>query len=185
MTRNGMTTSTMPLHVLITGESDGYYSDYVREPVRHFCRCLAEGFAYQGEYSEFHKGKRGEPTTLLPLLAFVSFLQNHDQIGNRAFGNRISQLSSAHALRAAMEILLRRGRERLVQDPPVMADPARLDEHAERRRRRQRRDLVAVGEDARRRGCEVTQVPKPGAVTGAKPAPVPRCAPRARSRPTS
>lgn len=101
-------------HVLITGESDGYYSDYVREPVRHFCRCLAEGFAYQGEYSEFHKGKRGEPTTLLPLLAFVSFLQNHDQIGNRAFGERIVQLGPGQAVRAVMEILL------LAPAPPLL-----------------------------------------------------------------
>src|SRR5579863_9157148 len=42
------------LHVLITGEHDGYYSDYAHEPLRHLCRCLSEGFAYQGEHSEFH-----------------------------------------------------------------------------------------------------------------------------------
>lgn len=94
------------MHVLLTGESDGYYADYNPEPVRKLCRCLTEGFAYQGEYSEFHSLKRGEPSARLPPSAFVSFLQNHDQVGNRAFGERIGQLAPAQALKAAMEILL-------------------------------------------------------------------------------
>jgi len=94
------------LHVLLTGESDGYYSDYGRQPLRHLCRCLAEGFAFQGEYSEFHRANRGELAARLPASAFVSFLQNHDQVGNRAFGERILQLAPAHAVKAAMEILL-------------------------------------------------------------------------------
>ena len=51
MPPNGMTTFTMPLHVLATGETDGYYADYAGEPVRLLGRCLAEGFAYQGEAS--------------------------------------------------------------------------------------------------------------------------------------
>jgi maltooligosyltrehalose trehalohydrolase len=94
------------LHVLLTGESDGYYGDYSGQPMKYLCRCLTEGFAYQGEYSEFHHGNRGEPSSGLPPSAFVSFLQNHDQVGNRAFGERIGQITSAVALKAAMEILL-------------------------------------------------------------------------------
>jgi maltooligosyltrehalose trehalohydrolase len=94
------------LHVVITGESDGYYSDYARQPLGQLCRCLAEGFAYQGDYSEFHGADRGEPSAELPPSAFVSFLQNHDQVGNRAFGERILQLAPPQALRAALEILL-------------------------------------------------------------------------------
>jgi maltooligosyltrehalose trehalohydrolase len=94
------------VHVLITGECDGYYSDYVQQPMRHLCRCLTEGFAFQGEYSDFHHAPRGEPSKSLPPSAFVSFLQNHDQIGNRAFGDRITQLAPPNALKAAMEILL-------------------------------------------------------------------------------
>jgi maltooligosyltrehalose trehalohydrolase len=94
------------MHVLLTGESDGYYSDYAREPVRHLCRCLAEGFAYQGEYSEYHGAQRGEPSQELPPAAFISFLQNHDQVGNRALGERIAQLAPVNMLKAAMEILL-------------------------------------------------------------------------------
>jgi len=102
------------MHVLITGESDGYYSDYAREPVRHLCRCLAEGFAYQGEYSEYHGAQRGEPSKELPPSAFISFLQNHDQVGNRAFGERIAQLAPAPVLKATMEILL------LAPAPPLL-----------------------------------------------------------------
>ena len=102
------------MHVLITGESNGYYSDYARQPLRHLCRCLTEGFAYQGEYSEYHSAPRGEATTGLPPSAFVSFLQNHDQVGNRAFGDRISTLARPEALKAAMEILL------LAPSPPLI-----------------------------------------------------------------
>ena len=102
------------VHVLLTGESDGYYSDYVGNPISHLCRCLTEGFAYQGGYSEFHAAQRGEPSKDLPPTAFISFLQNHDQIGNRAFGERIAQLATPDSLKAAMEILL------LAPQPPML-----------------------------------------------------------------
>lgn len=101
-------------HVLLTGESDGYYSDYSHDPIRYLCRCLAEGFAYQGDYSAYHGSHRGEPTQSLPPAAFISFLQNHDQVGNRAFGERITKLAEPQALRAAMEILL------LAPQPPML-----------------------------------------------------------------
>ena len=102
------------LHVLLTGESDGYYSDYVKDPMGNLCRSLREGFVYQGDYSEYHGEHRGEPSRDLPPSAFVSFLQNHDQIGNRAFGDRITRLTSPAALKAAMEILL------LAPAPPLL-----------------------------------------------------------------
>jgi len=94
------------VHVLLTGESDGYYSDYVGDPMGHLCRCLKEGFAFQGDYSEYHSSNRGESSDNLPPTAFVSFLQNHDQVGNRAFGERITQHAAPRQLKAAMEILL-------------------------------------------------------------------------------
>jgi len=94
------------LHVLLTGETDGYYSDYGADAISQLGRCLAEGFAFQGDYSKFHKAERGEPSAGLPPLCFVDFLQNHDQIGNRAFGERIARLTNTEALRAAMSILL-------------------------------------------------------------------------------
>jgi maltooligosyltrehalose trehalohydrolase len=95
------------VHRLITGESDGYYRDYPR-PLHSLGRCLAEGFAYQGETSEHRGGRRrGEPSRQLPPTAFVSFLQNHDQIGNRAFGERITELCpDPAALDAATAIVM-------------------------------------------------------------------------------
>jgi maltooligosyltrehalose trehalohydrolase len=102
------------LHVLLTGETDGYYADYAPDPMRYLCRCLREGFAYQGDYSEYHGENRGEPSTHLPPSAFLSFLQNHDQVGNRAFGERISQLTDPRALKAVVEILL------LAPPPPLI-----------------------------------------------------------------
>ncbi len=94
------------LHVLISGETDGYYVDYAAAPIRHLGRCLAQGFAYQGEAS-IHRGRtRGEASAHLPPHAFVAFLQNHDQIGNRAFGERITRLAPEPAVRAAVAVYL-------------------------------------------------------------------------------
>jgi maltooligosyltrehalose trehalohydrolase len=94
-------------HVLLTGESDGYYGDYADDPARRLGRCLAEGFAYQGEPSP-HRGQapRGEPSGHLPPSSFVGFLQNHDQIGNRAFGERLTDLAPPERLRLARAGLL-------------------------------------------------------------------------------
>lgn len=95
------------LHVLATGEKDGYYGDFADEPVRHLGRCLAEGFAYQGEESHYRGWTaRGEPSIGLPPQAFVSFLQTHDQTGNRAFGERIGHIGGQAAIRAAAAIYL-------------------------------------------------------------------------------
>jgi maltooligosyltrehalose trehalohydrolase len=103
------------LHVLVTGEKDGYYSDYAKNPAWHLERCLAEGFSYQGEDSSFRNGaKRGQPSRDLPPTCFVSFLQNHDQVGNRALGERIAELADPEALKSAMAILL------LAPSPPLL-----------------------------------------------------------------
>jgi malto-oligosyltrehalose trehalohydrolase len=93
------------LHVVCTGEQVGYYADY-HPPLPHLRRCLAEGFAYQGDYSRFQGRARGEPSASLPPTAFIGFLQNHDQIGNRALGDRITTLTSTEAVRAATAVLL-------------------------------------------------------------------------------
>jgi len=95
------------LHRLLTGETGGYYQDYAEHPIEHLARCLTEGFAYQGETSAYRDcTRRGEPSADLPPTAFVAFLQNHDQIGNRAFAERLSLLCSPKALRAATAIIL-------------------------------------------------------------------------------
>lgn len=94
-------------HVLLTDEHDGYYADYANATIRHLGRCLTEGFAYQGEISAYRQGEiRGEPSAHLPLSAFVNFLQNHDQIGNRALGDRLTVLATPEALRAATILFL-------------------------------------------------------------------------------
>jgi malto-oligosyltrehalose trehalohydrolase len=102
------------LHVLLTGETAGYYRDY-RNPPQDLRRSLAEGFAYQGQRS-LHRGgaPRGEATTTLPATAFLNFLQNHDQIGNRALGERLAVLAPAAALDAALAVTL------LSPGPPLM-----------------------------------------------------------------
>lgn len=92
-------------HRLLTGETDGYYADY-DDPVGRLGRCLAEGFAYQGEFSDHEGAERGEPSAHLPPSAFVNFLQNHDQIGNRAQGERIHMLTEPYKLSLARAGLL-------------------------------------------------------------------------------
>ncbi len=93
------------MHVLLTGETYAYYQDYANHPQMHLARCLAEGFAYQGEASPFRSGRRrGCLSVDLPCTAFITFLQNHDQIGNRAHGERLIRLTSRPALRAAATI---------------------------------------------------------------------------------
>jgi maltooligosyltrehalose trehalohydrolase len=93
------------LHVLLTGETDAYYSDFAQDPTAKLARCLGEGFIYQGDTTR-HGHARGEPSGGLPPIAFVAFLQNHDQIGNRALGERLHQLCPPQALKAATALLL-------------------------------------------------------------------------------
>jgi maltooligosyltrehalose trehalohydrolase len=94
-------------HVLLTGESHGYYSDYGKAPLNDIARALASGFIYQGEASVHRGGQsRGEPSGALAPTAFVNFLQNHDQIGNRALGDRLERLAEDKAMEAALAITL-------------------------------------------------------------------------------
>ena len=93
------------LHVLLTGEQEGYYGAYARDPAGLLARVLGEGFAWQGEpMPDGHA--RGTPSGALPPTAFVSFLQNHDQVGNRALGERLALLADPAALRAAAALHL-------------------------------------------------------------------------------
>jgi maltooligosyltrehalose trehalohydrolase len=93
-------------HVILTGETGGYYGDYA-DARPQLARALAEGFVYQGEASLHRNGAaRGQSTSSLPAIAFVNFLQNHDQIGNRALGERLSALAPAPALEAALAVTL-------------------------------------------------------------------------------
>jgi malto-oligosyltrehalose trehalohydrolase len=79
------------LYVAAGCDESGHYRDYGEDAVRHAARALAEGFAYQGEPSVQRGGRRrGEPSAHLPPDAFVDFVQNHDQIGNRPLGDRLA-----------------------------------------------------------------------------------------------
>ncbi|QKQ47525.1 MULTISPECIES: malto-oligosyltrehalose trehalohydrolase [Achromobacter] len=96
------------LHHLLTGETQGYYADYAEQPAEALARCLAEGWLYQGQRSRYRGGEpRGEPSAELPPTAFVLFLQNHDQTGNRALGERLASLvDDPERLRAAVALQL-------------------------------------------------------------------------------
>ena len=93
------------LHVLLTGEREGYYADYAENPTEKLATCLSQGFIYQGQPNR-HGHPRGELSADLPPSAFVLFLQNHDQIGNRALGERLTKLAHEDALKAATLLLL-------------------------------------------------------------------------------
>jgi malto-oligosyltrehalose trehalohydrolase len=94
-------------HVLLSAETHGYYGDYRGSPLRDIARALGSGFVYQGEASAHRRGQlRGEPSGKLAPTAFVNFLQNHDQIGNRALGDRLESMTEPKAVEAALAITL-------------------------------------------------------------------------------
>ncbi|MEJ0028584.1 MAG: malto-oligosyltrehalose trehalohydrolase [Rhizomicrobium sp.] len=84
------------VHVLLTGESEGYYGPYADAPARGLATSLAGGFICD----------RSGPGPRLSPTAFVNFLQNHDHVGNRAFGERLTVLADETALQAAIGLLL-------------------------------------------------------------------------------
>lgn len=93
-------------HVLLTGETNGYYEDYAKKPRADVARALSSGFVYQGEHSRHRSRPRGERSAALSPLAFVNFLQNHDQIGNRPRGDRLDTLCDDAKVEAALAVTL-------------------------------------------------------------------------------
>jgi malto-oligosyltrehalose trehalohydrolase len=94
------------LHVLLTDETGGYYADYADDTVHKLLRCLTQGWVYQGEFSKYLNAPRGTSAAQLPPTAHVLFLQNHDQTGNRAYGERLTVLTEPAALEAAIALQL-------------------------------------------------------------------------------
>ncbi|MDR3532132.1 MAG: malto-oligosyltrehalose trehalohydrolase [Rhodopila sp.] len=157
------------LHVLLTGEDGGYYADYAHDPAVRLARCLAEGWVYQGERSDYLGAPRGEPSADLPPYAHVLFLQNHDQIGNRAFGERLTVLTSPVALEAAIALqmlcpqipLLFMGEETASQSPFLFFTDHQgaLADEVREGRRQEFAGFAAFADPDRH-----TQIPDPNAV---------------------
>jgi maltooligosyltrehalose trehalohydrolase len=87
------------LLTLLTEERSGYYADYGQ--VAHFVKAVREGFVYSGEYSKHRRRRHGGSSAGRPGRQFVVFARNHDQIGNRMFGERLSKMVSFDALKLA------------------------------------------------------------------------------------
>jgi maltooligosyltrehalose trehalohydrolase len=92
------------LHTLLTGEQSGYYQDYGK--IHYLAKALREGFAYSGEYSAYRRRRHGSPSRGIPAQSFVVCAQNHDQVGNRMRGERLSHLVSFEALKLSAGALL-------------------------------------------------------------------------------
>ncbi len=92
------------VHAVLTGENKGYYQDFGRK--EQIVRALNEGFAYQGEYFSFWGKARGTPSLGAPAAAHVICIQNHDQVGNRAAGERLTHLVPLGAQKLAAALLL-------------------------------------------------------------------------------
>ena len=92
------------LHVAATHERSGYYAAYGSTEL--LGKAIAEGFAYQGQMMPYRNAPRGGASAHLPPDAFISFIQNHDQIGNRAFGERLNALAPPEAVRALAGVYL-------------------------------------------------------------------------------
>ena len=92
------------LHTLLTRERNGYYQDF--RHIDQLAKALREGFVYSGQYSSFRKRSHGSSSKRLPSDKFVVFSQNHDQVGNRLRGDRLSTLVSFEALKLAAGVVL-------------------------------------------------------------------------------
>ncbi|MCW2351627.1 malto-oligosyltrehalose trehalohydrolase [Sphingobium sp. B12D2B] len=90
------------IHCLLTGEDESYYAPFAVDPLADIEMALRDGYVEQGQKRPPHEHLRGEPSALLPRTAFINFLGNHDQVGNRAQGERLHHLV---ADRAALRVV--------------------------------------------------------------------------------
>ncbi len=94
------------MHCLLTGEDESYYASFAVDPIGDLVRALAEGHVEHGQHRPTRDTPRGEPAAHLPPQAFVNANQTHDQVGNRAQGDRLVTLAEPHAVRIAHAVLL-------------------------------------------------------------------------------
>ncbi|MFH1338608.1 MAG: malto-oligosyltrehalose trehalohydrolase [Candidatus Omnitrophota bacterium] len=92
------------VHALLTGEDTGYYADFGK--IGHLVKSLREGFVYSWDYSGYRKKRHGSCSRDIPANRLVAFIQNHDQAGNRMFGERLAGLVPFEALKLAAGVLL-------------------------------------------------------------------------------
>lgn len=92
------------LHTVLTGEKDGYYTDFGE--LEQLGNAYREGFIYTGQHSVYRKRRHGAPSRDIPPGKFVVFSQNHDQIGNRMLGERLSAMVSFEALKLAAGLVI-------------------------------------------------------------------------------
>jgi maltooligosyltrehalose trehalohydrolase len=92
------------LHTLLTGEQTGYYLDF--GGLEHLERAFVEGFVYSGQYSAYRRRRHGNSSRRVPSRQFIVFSQNHDQVGNRLFGDRLSTLAPFEALKLAAGMVI-------------------------------------------------------------------------------
>jgi maltooligosyltrehalose trehalohydrolase len=92
------------LHTLLTGEREGYYQDFGK--MGDLAKAFREGFIYSGEYSPYRRRRHGNSSRAIPAHRFVVFAQNHDQVGNRMLGERLSSLVSREELKLAAGVVL-------------------------------------------------------------------------------
>ncbi len=92
------------LHTILTGENAGYLADF--GSIAQLGKTLTRAFAYDGTYSKSRRRKHGAPVTGLSAHRFVAFIQNHDQVGNRAMGERLGHLVTIDQLKIAAALLM-------------------------------------------------------------------------------
>ncbi len=92
------------LHAVLTGERAGYYADF--GSLEHLAKALRQAFVHDGEYSPYRQRRHGRPPAGLPATSFLGYLQNHDQVGNRATGERSSMLVGPGLLKVAAALVL-------------------------------------------------------------------------------
>ncbi len=91
------------VHTLLTGEDRGYYADFGK--IDQLVKAIEEGFVYSWDYSKYRKRMHGSSSVSMPAEQFVVFIQNHDQVGNRMLGERLSPLVSFEAYKLAAGLM--------------------------------------------------------------------------------
>jgi len=92
------------VHALLTGEQQGYYKAF--GSIEHLARSFREGYTYTGQYSSYYRRRHGRPSADVPPERFVVFAQNHDQVGNRAQGDRLITLVSFEQSKLAAALVV-------------------------------------------------------------------------------